>query len=329
MNRLLATHVRRRILIALLCGAVALGAAASIAALSGPPADAGALRTGGLTAATGPGFAGSVGNATDPARDAAPPIAPAPLAGLPLAGSPHASSARPVYALRDHPLFAQHIGLGRVDCELPEWRDEPEAARVFYRAALGCLNAAWEPTLRGAGLPFRPPRLDAPAAADAVRSACPQDGRPASYCESDETIVIPYAAARDVTADSRRGAQLALLAQEYGHHIQHVVGVLRAYTERRTQVGWQTAAGQEQSRRLELQAGCFAGMFFGINHSRGDIDQRTWVEAADRARAVADRPGAPRLHGADHNVWGWWKWGSDKGDTWECNTWYADQENVE
>ncbi|WP_431957921.1 neutral zinc metallopeptidase [Nocardia lijiangensis] len=297
--------------------------------MSGPPADAGALRTGGLTVATVPGFAGSVGNATNAVRDAAPPIAPAPLAGLPLAGSPYASASRPVYALSDHPLFAQHVGLGRVDCELPEWRDEPEAARVFYRAAVRCLDAAWEATLRGAGLPFRAPRLDAPATVDAARSACPQDGAPASYCYTDETIVIPYAAARAATAESRRGAQLALLAHEYGHHVQHIVGVLRAYTDQRTESGWQTAAGQEQSRRLELQASCFAGMFFGINHGRGDIDQQTWDEAADWARAAGDRPGAPRVRGADHNAWGWWKWGSDKGDTWECNTWYADQENVE
>ncbi len=328
MNRLLATRIRRRILIALLCGAVVLGAAASIAAVSGSPADAGELRTGKSSVSTGPGFAGSLGEETNPARDAAPPIAPAPLAGLPLAGS-HVSVSRPVYALTDHPLFAQHVGLGRVDCELPEWRDEPEAARVFYRAAVRCLDAAWEPTLRGAGLPFRPARLDAPATVDAVRSPCPQDGRPASYCDTDETIVIPYDAAGAATARSRRGAQLALLAHEYGHHIQQVVGVLRAYTDRRTEAGWQTAAGLELSRRLELQAGCFAGMFFGINHGRGDIDQQTWDEAADRARAAGDRPGATRVRGAGHNVWGWWKWGSDKGDTWECNTWYAEQKNVE
>ncbi|WP_156095132.1 hypothetical protein, partial [Nocardia lijiangensis] len=68
MNRLLATRIRRRVLIALLCCAAAWGAV-SIAGLSGPPADAGALRTGGLTVATVPGFAGSVGDATNPARD--------------------------------------------------------------------------------------------------------------------------------------------------------------------------------------------------------------------------------------------------------------------
>ncbi|WP_433714828.1 neutral zinc metallopeptidase [Nocardia sp. CA-084685] len=277
-----------------------------------------------------PGFTGALPEAADPIGDGAPPVAFAPLAGLSQAGMPAASS-RPVQALADHPLFAQHVGLGRVDCKMPAWRDDPEAARAFYRAAIACLDASWEPTLRGAGLPFHPPRLLAPTESREVASQCVQrlrNGPTTFYCALEETLVLPYDAMRPLSSGSRRGAQLAVLSTEYGHHVQNLIGVMQAYNEKRSTVGRDTTAGREQSRRMELQARCFSGMFIGTNFGRADIDEQTWTEAShavQRGHATRD----PRMQGTEENVWGWWKWGSDKGDTWECNTWYSSPAHVE
>ncbi|MEV4241553.1 MULTISPECIES: neutral zinc metallopeptidase [unclassified Nocardia] len=277
-----------------------------------------------------PGFTGALPDAANPIGDGAPPVAFAPLAGLSPAGMPVTSS-RAVQALADHPLFAQHVGLGRVDCKLPTWHDDPESARAFYRAAIACLDASWEPTLRGAGLPFHPPLLLAPSESREVASQCVQrlrNGPTTFYCALDETLVLPYDAMRPLSSGSRRGAQLAVLSTEYGHHVQNLIGVMQAYNEKRSTVGKDTTAGREQSRRMELQARCFSGMFLGTNFGRADIDEQTWTEAShavQKGHATRD----PRMQGTEENVWGWWKWGSDKGDTWECNTWYSSPAHVE
>ncbi|MFC9896054.1 neutral zinc metallopeptidase [Nocardia sp. NPDC127579] len=315
---------RRGLPIAAVCGAIALIALVGFVVAAGWPAGAprpserAAMHTGaGL--AVGPGFTGAPTDPAKPAGYAAPPVDP-----VRLSGAAQFPSSRPVYALADHPLFAQHVGLSRVQCALPSWGADEAGARAFYLAAIDCLNAAWEPTLRGAGLPFRSPRLAVPDRTGT--SPCARaDGDTAEsfYCAVDETIVLPLAELRAAQAGSRRGAQLAALTHEYGHHIQSLIGVMRAYHEKRGSLGWDSGAGQEQSRRLELQAACFAGMFFGMAYGRASLDQQTWDEAARVNRTAGDRPGYARLHGTDANVWGWWKWGADSGDTWECNSWYS------
>lgn len=316
-------HLRRRwwVAAAVLGAIVLVVSAMGIAAAPDDSATAGELASARAASAAGPGFAGTPQTAAGPAGDDAPPIAEAPLAGAPLAGLPQGMATRPVYALADHPLFAQHVGLERVDCRLPEWQDDVASTRAFGLAAIGCLNAAWEPTLRGAGLPFRSPRLVSLDDDESLSSPCEPMHAEAFYCSNDETITLPVQALRDA---SGRGARLAVLSHEYGHHVQSLVGVMRAYRDERESVGWNTAAGQEQNRRLDLQARCFSGMFFGTSFGRGDIDKSTWDAAANSNRRSADE----HLQGSDDCVWGWWKWGSDTGDTWECNTWYAAAPNV-
>ncbi|MFX0574927.1 neutral zinc metallopeptidase [Nocardia nepalensis] len=330
-SRLGPLRGRRLVLTWAVLGVVGALAVATLLVVNGQSAGAGEMRTARVISdnSSMPGFAGALPESANPVGDAAPPVAAAPLAGAAQAGMPMASS-RPVQALADHPLFAQHAGLGRVDCRLPAWRDDPETARAFYRAAIACLDASWEPTLRGAGLPFHPPRLLAPAESRDVVSQCVQrlrNGPATFYCALDETLVLPYDAIRPQTGGSRRGAQLAVLTTEYGHHVQNLIGVTQAYTEKRSNLGKDTAAGQEQSRRMELQARCFSGMFLGTNFGRGDIDQQTWTEASRTVRGIGDT-GSQRMQGTEENVWGWWKWGSDKGDTWECNTWYSSPAHV-
>ncbi|MEV0252387.1 neutral zinc metallopeptidase [Nocardia sp. NPDC050712] len=331
MNQPLTSRQRPRkpkpgLPIAAICGALAIIAmvgfivAAGWPASAPRPADRPALHVGaGL--AVGPGFTGAPSDPGKPAGYAAPPVDP-----VRLSGQAQFPSSRPVYALADHPLFAQHVGLTRVDCALPAWGADIGTARAFYLAAIDCLDAAWEPTLRGAGLPFRSPRLIVPAQTGTGGSPCAReegDTAESFYCTIDETIILPIDGLRTVTTASRRGGQLAALTHEYGHHIQALIGVMRAYHDKRGATGWDTGPGQEQSRRLELQAACFAGMFLGGNFGRADLDQQTWDEAVRVTRAAGDRPGYARLHGSDANAWGWWKWGADSGDTWECNTWYS------
>ncbi|WP_228000785.1 neutral zinc metallopeptidase [Nocardia australiensis] len=315
----------RGLLAGVACGVVGVLAIAGCGTDGGEKPSAAGVSA--YAAAAGSVPYGPMTGATGPAGDGAPPIAAAPLAGV-----PQSMGSRPVFALADHPLFAQHSGVGRGECKLPAWHDDAESARALYQRAIGCLDDSWGSTLRSVGLPFHTPRLAAPAKAVAADTACAGELRraPAAlYCAADETIVMPFDALRSRTAGSSRGAQLAMLTREYGHHVQALIGIMRAYTDKRTAVGWDSAAGQEQSRRMDLQAWCFAGMFLGTNYGRGDLDQQTWDEASRRSGVAGDSPGDPRLHGIDRSVLNWFTWGSEKGDTWECNTWYSAAATVE
>ena len=83
---------------------------------------------------------------------------------------------------------------------------------------------------------------------------------PASYCAG--TIFWP------VTSDDgseaytfARLGYLALAAHEFGHHLQATTGMLPEYATRYGQANRQ--GRYELSRRLELQAECFEGVFLG------------------------------------------------------------------
>ncbi len=53
-----------------------------------------------------------------------------------------------------------------------------------------------------------------------------------------------------------------MVAHEYGHYVQELSGVIGAYYKQLSTVGVNSSAGLLLSRRLELQAQCFSGMFF-------------------------------------------------------------------
>lgn len=63
---------------------------------------------------------------------------------------------------------------------------------------------------------------------------------------------------------------LSVFSHEFGHHVQEVTGILDEANRRERRVGRDSPAGLESSRRTELQAQCFAGMFIDfIVDSRG------------------------------------------------------------
>ncbi|TCO60931.1 neutral zinc metallopeptidase [Actinocrispum wychmicini] len=229
----------------------------------------------------------------------------------------------------------QGVGVGQVDCQLPGWRNNPDANQAYYQAAIGCLDNAWRPTLSHFGETLESPRLWAGANAQTYDGACAsgERNREAFYCGQDQTIVMPFDTMNSLTGSANgAGAAFAVISHEYGHHLQQQTRVLAQYSAQRTAAGWDSGPGLQMSRQLELQAWCFSGMFFGVNLGRGSISQDLWRKAANNNSGAGDRRGEARQHGTNQNVSNWFGWGFsptlDRNQrpapsTYECNPWAA------
>lgn len=231
-----------------------------------------------------------------------------------------------VLKLGDHPLLSDpEVGLRTLACHLPPWTSDPAAATAFFTAATDCLNAAWEPVLSRYELPFAPPRLVFPTG-DAFQSQCGTIevgiGTAAYYCEGD--LFLPYRGLQTDQYGDNPGVYLALIAHEYGHHVQEMAGIMDAAWEQIYAAGEHTAAGAELSRRKELQAQCFSGMFLGSHVDRGgSISRIMYDEAWEDQETRGDDTSGGSDHGNNENYAGWWRTGAVDNRIIDCNTFTA------
>lgn len=238
----------------------------------------------------------------------------------------------PVYALGDNPLFIANNYAPAITCNLATWDTSPQGAANFFLSALPCLDEAWAPVMETAGLPFFSPSIQFPEGTE-WSSPCgsvSQGGGvvAAFYCGEDNTLYMPFAGLQSEMYGAHPGVYLAVLSHEYGHHVQAMSGVLATYADERYNVGVDTEAGLELSRRLELQAQCFSGMFFAATWSRGSVDDNILQEARTSQDRGDHNPGVPRDHGTDEHTSAWWEQGAQKNLTNECNTWLSPPEDV-
>jgi uncharacterized protein len=232
---------------------------------------------------------------------------------------------RPVYELGENPLFAGEVPAPPVSCTLRRWQTSPAGAQAFFKSALPCLDATWQPVLEQAGLPFATPSLEFPKGTN-WSSPCGQvaggEGVAAAfYCGENNTLYMPFAGLQTEQYGARPGVYLALFAHEYGHHVQAMSGVLDTYAQARYEAGADTGPGLELSRRLELQAQCFSGMFLAATHGRGSVDANILAEARGSQNRGDHHAGKPRDHGTDAHTSAWWEQGAQRNRTFECNTW--------
>jgi predicted metalloprotease len=240
----------------------------------------------------------------------------------PVAGVAQAEPPRQVVALATNPLLTYSASLAANTCTLPKFGRTPEKLRAFLQAELVCLDAAWKPVITALDMPFEPTKLTMDDSSGSCRSR--DDGTPvAFYCGADNELHMPVQSVLDGT-DGIPAVVLGVLAHEYGHHVQDMSGILLAESRREASAGRDTEAGLELSRRLELQANCFAGMFLASVAGRGSVSRSM---ASDGAAAFADG-GGEKDHGSAAHQGQWAQNGYQQNKTAACNTWSAAQGDV-
>ncbi|KDN19402.1 neutral zinc metallopeptidase [Amycolatopsis rifamycinica] len=249
--------------------------------------------------------------------------------------SPPPAGPRSVVATGNNPLFGDpDYGLQNVACSLSRWATDQNSVTRFFQSGIGCLDAMWSRMLGAVDLPFRSPKLSVPRSLSESSTPCGSGGTTTGvtpfYCSANDTIYMPMDRIEIDVWGNHPGPYLSILAHEYGHHVQNLSGITEAFANQRYDAGADSAAGLELSRRLELEAQCFSGMFLGsASVSGGSVDKNVYNEAwnaQDRGDDYARN--GKRDHGsAKHNT-SWWQHGATKNRNQQCNTWLSPSGDV-
>jgi uncharacterized protein len=157
------------------------------------------------------------------------------------------------------------------------------------------------------------------------------------YCPADTTVYLDLGFFDQLTgqlgAQGGDAAEAYVFAHEFGHHVQNLTGTMA-----RVQRSGQTSGPKSPAVRLELQADCYAGVWF--RHANADpespiseVSTEDLNRAIDAASAVGDDRIQKRMqgqvspetwtHSSAANRQKWLARGFETGDPEQCNTFAA------
>ena len=192
---------------------------------------------------------------------------------------------------------------------------------------------AWSDEFKRRGLQYHAPKL---AFFDSATStACGNASADVGpfYCPGDEEIYLDLAFLGQLQSQlgaNGEFAQAYILAHEYGHHLQTLLG-----TERKVRAAQQQHPDEanEYSVALELQADCYAGVWTKLADQQGsgiNLTPDNIAEAQNAAAAVGDDRIQKKAQGrVDPESWThgsaaarkqWFTTGASTGDLDKCNT---------
>ncbi|MQY31479.1 neutral zinc metallopeptidase [Nocardia aurantia] len=251
--------------------------------------------------------------------------------GTPTPGNGKDSGATGIAATGSNPLLAEPGSpLSAARCDYAPWGTQVEVARKFFTSAASCLEQAWRPVLTAAKLPFTPPKLNVTATTAGITTPCTGNSSnfAAFYCSADQTIYLPISQLQTDMFQNHWEVYLSVFAHEYGHHVQAQAGIMTAANKQRREAGVTSSAGLEVSRRIELQANCFDGMFVAATSGGGSLTSSQTTITRKDAYGRGDASGDMRDHGTSQHMGDWWSAGFDDNKTAQCNTFTASAGDV-
>jgi uncharacterized protein len=187
----------------------------------------------------------------------------------------------------------------------------------------------WEALFARSGRQFRAPGLRFFSGQGQSGCGAAQAAMGPFYCPSDSDIYLDTSFFDEL---SRRFgapgdfAQYYVVAHEFGHHIQHLLGTSDDVS--RIQRSGSEREGNAASVKLELQADCYAGVWAAQNRDRlepGDIEEGMRAAQAigdDTLQRESGRAPVPDsfTHGTSAQRQFWLRRGMETGDPAQCDT---------
>ena len=202
--------------------------------------------------------------------------------------------------------------------------------KEFVGFVVADVQDSWARSFAEAGRRYEPTKLVLFTQATTTGCGPASSATGPFYCPADSKVYLDLGFFRELR--SRFGApgdfaQAYVIAHEFGHHVQNVLGisgdVQRAQRENPDEAN-------ELSVRLELQADCFAGVWaysaFEENLlESGDLEEGLGAAAAvgdDRLQQQAGGQVSPETwtHGSSEQRVEWFKSGYESGDPNACDT---------
>ena len=150
------------------------------------------------------------------------------------------------------------------------------------------------------------------------------------YCPADQLVYFDLDFLTQLQQQFGAVGDLAaqyIVAHEYGHHVQNLLGVSSEVSRSQQQ---NPGLANQYSVALELQADCFAGAWARNADERGQLEQGEISEALNAAAAVGDDRIQSQAgmtvdpdsftHGTSEQRVQWFRRGYDTGDPRQCNT---------
>ena len=224
--------------------------------------------------------------------------------------------------------------LGQLSGEQPTSQQAPtnagatkDEAYEFVGDVGSLLEFFWAETFAASNKAFEPASLVIfDSATDTGGCGVGQPEAGPFYCPPSQKMFIDFGFYERLEEELGFNGDFAMayvLAHEYGHHVQNLLGINDKVRE--AQQGASRAEANALSVKLELQADCFAGVWAKSAFERlepGDID-----EALNAARAVGDDAiqGSNAnqesfTHGTSRQRKQWFTTGLESGDPSACDT---------
>ncbi|MDR1386878.1 MAG: neutral zinc metallopeptidase [Propionibacteriaceae bacterium] len=263
-----------------------------------------------------------------PTQPSDPPTVPAPT-GLPSLPAPRNQSEQDTFLL-NNPLYDQSLSES-VDCQVGQidlQSSSRQQVEDYMNGIVTCLMGTWSEPLSRAGFVMPQPTIT--VYTEPIKTRCGKlPMQNAVYCSADQQIYYALDLAQEFPSSLQGTRFLAesIIAHEFGHAVQARSGILVSEMMIEDDATSEDEANQ-WSRRTELQADCFAGLFL---HSVANSTAMTGEEdTAVRSLFYALGDGQPGSdHGSPSHRELWVTTGLNSNTPGSCRTFAAPADQVE